>query len=78
MIDMHILCVNIYGKTELNASNEKIRIMKHTISILSLLLSSSHQNQSDKSAYILNDLVMDEEILHTAIWLSLSGGYEYV
>ncbi len=75
---MHILCVNIYGKTELNASNEKIRIMKHTISILSLLLSSSHQNQSDKSAYILNDLVMDEEILHTAIWLSLSGGYEYV
>jgi hypothetical protein len=39
--------------------------MKHTISILILafLISSCHQNQSDKSAYIADDLMMDEEII---------------
>lgn len=39
--------------------------MKHTIFILiiAILISSCHLNQSDKEAFIANDMMMDEEII---------------
>lgn len=48
--------------------------MKHTISILiiAFLVSSCHQNQSDKLAYIAEDMMMEEDIIPISIQQQIS------